>query len=94
MTMKVLWHKSVGHSFAYKNGVRQGSCLSPLLFAVYIDDALKKVRSVKLGLANYSSSLIINIMAFADDIVLVALPYQVSRFYSISLLRSLVHHVL
>ena len=72
MTMKVLWDKSVGHSFAYKNGVRQGSCLSPLLFAVYIDDALKKVRSVKLGLANYSSSLIINIMAFADDIVLVA----------------------
>ena len=52
------------------NGVRQGGVLSGLLFCVYVDNLLNKVSKLKIGckLGLHAS----NIIAYADDIVLLA----------------------
>ena len=52
------------------NGVRQGGILSSLLFSLYIDSLLEKISGLKVGcrLGILSS----NIIAYADDIVLLA----------------------
>ena len=57
-------------NFVICNGVRQGGVLSGLLFNVYIDCILERISSMKfgckLGIVNS------NIIAYADDIVLLA----------------------
>ena len=52
------------------NGVRQGGVLSGLLFNVYINSLIEKISSLKQGckIGIHSS----NIIAYADDIVLLA----------------------
>ena len=49
-------------------GVRQGGVLSPLFFAVYVDDLIlsvqKKGLGCQIGILNYS------VLLYADDIVL------------------------
>ena len=55
------------------NGVRQSTCsiLSPLLFAVYLDDLLVELRESDVGC--YWGSLFAGAFAYVDDIVLLAL---------------------
>ena len=37
------------HVFGVGNGTRQGSCLSPALFSVYMDELLQELRSAGVG---------------------------------------------
>ena len=39
----------MSHSFFVSNGVRQGSVLSPVLFAVYLDGLLQKLSKTGVG---------------------------------------------
>ena len=55
--------------FTCNIGVRQGECLSPFLFAMYVNDleaelAIKGVAGIDIGIIN------INILLYADDIIL------------------------
>ena len=67
---RVVWNGAKGDYINIDKGVRQGGILSPLLFKLYIDDLLAEITDsgtgCKLGI------LRINILAYADDIVLLA----------------------
>jgi len=60
----VKFHQSGSHMFRVDFGVRQGSVLSPYLFAIYMDDL------AQLGQFNRGMFIIL----YADDILLIA-PY-------------------
>ena len=64
----VRWGNSLSNSFCSSNGVRQGSLLSPVLFALYVDDLSKLLSEAKIGCC--VGSLIVNHIFYADDIVL------------------------
>jgi len=50
--------------------VSQGGVLSPFLFAIFVDDIVKKVQSVNTGC--YVSHICASIFLYADDILLLA----------------------
>ena len=56
--------------FHVSNGVRQGSVLSPVLFAVYLDGLLAELSGSGVGC--YWGSLFAGAFCYADDIVLLA----------------------
>ena len=66
----VRWGSEKSAIFRISNGTRQGSVLSPALFAVYIDDLLQDLR--KLGLGCHMGGMWIGAVGFADDILLLA----------------------
>ena len=59
-----------GESFRIKNGVRQGGCLSSLLFSYYINQVIIEIKNTKIGCKLLNES--VNIIAFADDIILLS----------------------
>ena len=66
--VKLLEYKS--DMFKIRNGTRQGSVLSPTLFAVYLDDLLVKLRG--LGLGCHIGGWWYGAACFADDLFLLA----------------------
>jgi len=68
--MCVRWHNKTSDSFSVSNGTRQGSILSPFLFARYIRDLLKALLSERVGC--HIDGRVINVLAYADDLVLLA----------------------
>ena len=64
--------------FEYPIGVKQGDCISATLFALFINDLAEEIKQTGVGLnlnlnvenVNLDESLLINILMYADDIVL------------------------
>ena len=67
---KVKWDGSLSKSFSITNGVKQGAVLSAVLFCVYIDDLIKKLR--KEGNGCWVNGEFVGIIVYADDIVLLS----------------------
>ena len=67
---RVRWGTCLSSSFRVSNGVRQGSVLSPLLFAVYLDGLLCDL--IDCGVGCYWKNLFAGCVCYADDIVLLA----------------------
>ena len=66
----VRWHNTVSSKFCISNGVRQGGVLSPYLFTRYIRDLIYTV--VETGIGCMLGGKVINLLAYADDLVLLA----------------------
>jgi len=68
---RIQWAGILSDNFNICNGVRQGGILiSPLLFAVYIDELSLCLHSANIGCR--LSNMIINHLLFADDAVVFA----------------------
>jgi len=66
----VRWRNALSSSFTVGNGTKQGGILSPCLFNCYLRDLIIAILSTKVG-CNIGG-LFVNILAYADDVVLLA----------------------
>ena len=64
---RVIWGELKSEFFMVDRGVRQGSPLSPILFALVMDDVVQKIKALKVGCV--LKGKIVNIIVYADDIV-------------------------
>jgi len=67
---RVSWNGCVSRQFSVSNGVKQGGVLSPVLFCVYFDGLLCKLNDAGYGC--YIGRAFAGVLAYADDIVLLA----------------------
>ena len=70
----VRWSQVKSEQFTITNGTRQGSVMSPILWAVYCDPMIKRLR--KLGLGAHVAGLFMGVACFADDVILIAPCHQ------------------
>ena len=68
--MNVRWKNIVTGCFKVMNGTRQGSVLSPYLFCIYMRDISGTIAKSNLGC--HIAGMPINILLYADDLVLLA----------------------
>jgi len=70
--MFIRWQNS-SESFKIYNGVRQGGLLSSYPFRLYIRNSIDRVTKLNIG-CNYFG-INFNLLAYADDMVLLAPPW-------------------
>ena len=66
--IRVKWNGIYSEPFNVTNGVRQGGIVSPLLFTLYIDDLICKLK--RMGIGCHMGRYFCGILGFADDIML------------------------
>ena len=66
----VRWNSEDSDLFSVQNGVRQGAVLSPILFSFYVNDLIGILRASGLGC--YIANRFFGIVAYADDMLLLA----------------------
>ena len=66
----VKWSGSYSHRFSVSNGVRQGAVSSPILFSVYIDRVIVKLRDSGLGCR--IDHCFYGCLGYADDLLLLS----------------------
>ena len=69
-TLNVSWNKCRSNYFSISNGVKQGGVLSPILFSIYIDALLTRLK--QSGFGCMVGHVYCGAFAYADDISLVA----------------------
>ncbi len=61
--------EEISEIFTTTIGVKQGGCLSPRLFTIYIEDVIQQIEALDCGIK--IGSISIDIILYADDILLV-----------------------
>ena len=67
---RICWNNAKGNYVFIERGVRQGGILSPFLFKLYIDDVIDSLSRENLGCR--LGFLRLNILAYADDLVILS----------------------
>ena len=70
-SMIIKWGDAFSYQVSLTAGVRQGGVLSPMLFACYVDDMLKKLNNSGLGC--HINQVCYNAIMYADDILLMSI---------------------
>ena len=68
--LQVKWNSRLSSKFDVTNGVRQGGVLSPLLFSLYVDDLLVKLKENGIG-CNIGQHFV-GAFGYADDLILLS----------------------
>jgi len=66
----VRWGNAISFVFTISAGVRQGGLLSPLLFDVYMDALINRLRNAGIGCK--MAQQFVGCVLYADDILLLA----------------------
>ena len=66
--LQVKWGSSVSDTFSVSNGVKQGGVLSPILFSLYVDGLMLKLKNNGIGC--HLGNNYVGALAYADDITL------------------------
>ena len=69
-SMRVRWDTHTSDPRQVQNGVRQGGVMSPLLFSVYMDELL--IRLKNCGVGCYVGNQFMGAVAYADDVSILA----------------------
>ena len=67
----VRWENCFSYFVTLETGVREGSTLSPRLFAIFVDELLTCLKMSGLGC--YVKGICLNSVMFADDLLLLAI---------------------
>jgi hypothetical protein len=70
----IRWNGIVSDRFPVSNGVKQGGVMSPLLFGIYLDSLILKLR--KCGYGCYIGPHFVGCLAYADDLVILSPTIQ------------------
>ena len=68
--LRVRWGAHTTGSFHVSNGVKQGGVLSPILFSIYMDELIDRLKLAGIGC--YVGKVFAGITGYADDINLLA----------------------
>jgi len=69
-TAYVKWGTFTSHCFHLLRGVRQGGVLSPVLFCIYVDSVIQRLRESKLGC--WLGEVFVGCILYADDVILMS----------------------
>lgn len=69
-SLKVRWQNVVSQSFECHNGIKQGAVLSPILFCIYMDELLARLKESKIGC--FIGNQYCATLCYADDLTLLA----------------------
>ena len=67
-SIQVKWNITVTSNCYTSNGVKQGGCISPTFFSVYLNELMKKQRKNNIG-CRYGSEFM-GVFCYADDLSL------------------------
>ena len=68
--IRTKWDHCHSETFNITNGVKQGGVFSPILFGIYLDELLLKLK--KSGIGCHIENIFTSALAYADDVVLLA----------------------
>jgi hypothetical protein len=67
---RVRWGSAVSSPFSLSNSTRQGSVISPVIWCVYLEDLIARLR--RLGLGCRVQGVYMGVTVYADDVILLA----------------------
>ena len=68
--IQVKWNNVLSNQYSISDGVKQGGCLSPTLFSIYLNDLIGVLRSFNIG-CRYGNHYM-GVYCYADDIGLLS----------------------